>query len=144
MGGPGGGLGGEPGRGTFGAGAERGERRVSDRSLLKRFMKYIKPYRKQIIVIIVAVITAGLCDTFTPYLHAIVINQIIGSGNLGGFLWWIPLFTFVATLSFAMQYLQQYLLSVVGENIISEFREDMMERLQILSLRYFAEGETAE
>jgi ATP-binding cassette subfamily B multidrug efflux pump len=132
----------EPGRGTFSSDGERGGRRMSDRTLLKRFMKYIRPYRGRFIIIIVAVVTGALCDTFTPFLHSIVINRIIGEDNFGGLVWWAPLFIGVATLSFAMQCLQQYLLSVVGENVISTFRQDMMERLQVLSLRYFAEGET--
>ena len=108
----------EPGRAaTFGALAERSERRISDLTLLKRFMKYIKPYRRRIIVIAIAVIAGAICDTSVPYLHSIVINQIIGTGNLGSLVWWVPLFISVATFSFAMQYLQQYLMAVVGENI---------------------------
>jgi ATP-binding cassette, subfamily B, multidrug efflux pump len=131
----------EPGRGTFGDG-ERGGRRSSDWELLKRFLKYLKRYKGRVILIVIFVVIGALCDTLTPYLHSIVINQIIGEKNLGGLHWWIPVFIGVATLSFAMQYFQQALLAVVGENVISEFREDMIEKLQVLSLRYFAEGET--
>jgi ATP-binding cassette subfamily B multidrug efflux pump len=31
---------------------------------------------------------------------------------------------------------------VVGENVVAKMRDDMMEKLQVISLRYFSEGET--
>jgi len=86
--------------------------------------------------------TSSLCNTSIPYLHKVAIDQIIGGGSFEGFFWWIPLFVGVAVLNFVMQYQQQYLTAFVGENLISKLREDLVTRLQVLSLRYFAEGET--
>lgn len=129
--------------GAFSGRMEReGKRAVSDTTLLKRLMRHIRPYRRHLFLIITAVVISSLCNTAMPYLHRIAIDQIIGSGSFDGFLWWTPIFVGVATLSFVMQYLQLYFTAFVGENIISELREDMMTRLQVLSLRYFAEGET--
>ena len=129
------------GLGVFGA-EEGKERKVSDITLLKRLMHHLEPYRRHLFLIVSALTTSSLCNTAMPYLHRIAIDQIIGSGSLDGFLWWTPVFVGVATLGFLTQYWQQYSMAIVGENIISELREDMMQRLQVLSLRYFAEGET--
>lgn len=129
-------------RGAFGAQMEQRERKVSDLALLKRLMRYIRQYRSQLTIIITSVVIASLCNTMIPYLKKIAIDQIIGSGRFEDFYWWVPLFLGLSTLTYVMNYLQQYLMTFVGENIISELRENMMTRLQILSLRYFAEGET--
>lgn len=135
-----------PGMGGAGAFSDRtereGKRKISDTILLKRLMRYMQPYRHQLILIICSVITSSLCNTMMPYLHRIAIDQIISTGNLGGFFSWTPIFVGIATLGFVTQYLQQYLMAFVGENVISEVRRDMMKHLQVLSLRYFAEGET--
>ncbi len=137
-----GGRGGMHGHGAFSAEMERRERKASDTTILKRLMRYIKPYRVRLAITIMAVVIAALSNTMMPYLHRIAIDQIIGGGNFQDFYWWTPIFLGLATLSFSMNYLQQYLMSFIGENIISKLREDMMTRLQVLSLRYFTEGET--
>jgi len=141
MGGGGGGPGG--GFGAFSSRTEQeGKRTVSDFALLKRLFLYIRPFRRSLLLIIGTLATSSLCNTSIPYLHKVAIDQIIGGGSFEGFFWWIPLFVGVAVLNFVMQYQQQYLTAFVGENLISKLREDLVTRLQVLSLRYFAEGET--
>ena len=128
---------------AFSSETEReGKRTVSDLALLKRLVIYAKPFQRQIAILVTALLTSSFCNISTPYLHSIAIDQIIGSGRFEGFLWWTPLFIGLMTLSFVMQYLQQYMTAYVGENIISAIRYEMVSRLQVLSLRYFAEGET--
>jgi ATP-binding cassette subfamily B protein len=128
---------------AFSSETEReGKRTVSDLALLKRLVVYVKPFQRQITILLAALLTSSFCNVSTPYLHSIAIDQIIGSGRFEGFLWWTPLFIGLMALSFVMQYLQQYMTAYVGENIISRIRYEMVSRLQVLSLRYFAEGET--
>ena len=140
MGGPGGMMGGA--HRDFSGSREAEKRKVSDITLLKRLMRHIRPYRRQLFLIITTVIISSLCNTLLPYLHSIAIDQIIGSGSFSSFFWWTPIYLGVVSTIFVTQYLQLYYVAFVGENIISELREEMMTRLQILSLRYFAEGET--
>jgi ATP-binding cassette subfamily B protein len=139
-GGLGGGMGG--GHGAFGSETERRKRTVSDSALLRRIMAYGKPYKSKLIVLVFSLVVSSLCNTLMPTLHKIAIDQIIGPGALGGFLWWVPIFIGVTVIIFVTQYVQQYMTAFVGENMISNLRLDMVKQLQILSLRYFAEGET--
>jgi ATP-binding cassette subfamily B protein len=139
-GGLGGGMGG--GHGAFGSETERRKRTVSDSALLRRIMAYGKPYKPKLIVLVVSLVVSSLCNTLMPTLHKIAIDEIIGPGALDGFLWWVPIFIGVTVIIFVTQYVQQYMTAFVGENMISNLRLDMVKQLQILSLRYFAEGET--
>jgi ATP-binding cassette subfamily B protein len=139
-GGLGGGMGG--GHGAFGSETERRKRTVSDSALLRRIMAYGKPYKSKLIVLVVSLVVSSLCNTLMPTLHKIAIDEIIGPGALDGFLWWVPIFIGVTMIIFVTQYVQQYMTAFVGENMISNLRLDMVKQLQILSLRYFAEGET--
>ena len=139
-GGLGGGMGG--GHGAFGSETDRKKRTVSDLSLLRRLMTYARPYKSRLIVLIVSLVTSSLFNTLMPTLHKIAIDQIIEPVALDGFLWWVPIFIGVTVAIFITQYVQQYMTAFVGENMISNLRLDMVKQLQILSLRYFAEGET--
>jgi len=131
-------------RGPFSAEYSRRERKVSDATLLKRLMHYIRPYKGRIVLIVMAMAMTSICNMTSPYLQAIAIDQIIAIGRFDAFYWWVPLFLGLAAVAVLMNYLSLSNLVFVGENIISELREDMMKRLQVLSLRYFAEGETGQ
>jgi ABC-type multidrug transport system fused ATPase/permease subunit len=74
-------------------------------------------------------------------MHAIAIDRIITPRDLPGFLWWVPLFAAIILGNYLFQYVQTYQMRVVGENVVAKMRDDMMEKLQIISLRYFSEGE---
>jgi len=77
-----------------------------------------------------------------PYLHLIAIDDIILSGDLSRFTWWVPLFVVVTVATYLFQYVQVYQMRVVGENVVAKMRDDMMSKQQVISLRYFSEGET--
>ena len=140
----GGGFGGGGG-GGFGAftarAEERQKREVKDTELLRRLWNYAKHYKKNLITGIVCVVLGSITGLFSPYLHKIAIDQIIEPNNLSAFIWWIPLFVIIAVGNYLLQYIQIYQMRIVGERVIERFREDMITRLQTISLRYFAEGE---
>ncbi|MEM2922749.1 MAG: ABC transporter transmembrane domain-containing protein, partial [Candidatus Bathyarchaeia archaeon] len=60
---------------------------------------------------------------------------------LTGFLWWVPLFALVVLSNYFLQYVQIFQMRILGENTVAKLRDEMMERLQVISLRYFSEGE---
>jgi len=120
---------------------ERRKRTVPDRLLIRRVYKYAQAHRTNLIIGISATITGALTGLASPYMHAIAIDQIITPKNLSGFIWWIPLFAAIILGNYVFQYIQTYQMRVVGENVVAKMRDDMMEKLQVISLRYFSEGE---
>jgi len=120
---------------------ERRKRTVPDRVLIRRVYKYAQAHRRNLIIGVSATITGALTGLASPYMHAIAIDRIITPKNLSGFIWWIPLFAAVIIGNYLFQYIQTYQMRVVGENVVAKMRDDMMEKLQVISLRYFSEGE---
>jgi ATP-binding cassette subfamily B protein len=90
---------------------------------------------------IVAIILGALTGLASPYLHKVAIDQIILPNNLSGFYWWIPIFVFVTLMNYLMQYIQVFQMRIVGEKVVAKMRDDMISKLQKISLRYFSEGE---
>jgi ATP-binding cassette subfamily B multidrug efflux pump len=129
--------------GTFSADYEESRKRtVSDRTLIARMYKYAKPYRKNLIIGMVGILLSSLTGLISPYLHKVAIDQIILPNNLPGFLWWIPIFVFATLSNYLFQFIQVFQMRIVGENVVAKMRDEMISKLQVVSLRYFSEGET--
>jgi ATP-binding cassette subfamily B protein len=77
-----------------------------------------------------------------PYMTMLVVNDIITPKNMAGFIWWIPLFLAITAGYYYTQYVQTWQIRILGENTVARIRQEIMHRLQIISLRYFSEGET--
>ena len=120
---------------------ESRKRTVPDRTLIFRVYQYAKQYRRNLSIGIVAIILGALTGLTSPYLHKIAIDQIILPGNLSGFAWWIPVFVFVTVMNYLLQYVQVFQMRIVGEKVVAKMRDDMISKLQKISLRYFSEGE---
>ena len=71
---------------------ESRKRTVPDRVLITRVYKYIKPYRRNLVIGVVAILLSALTGLLSPYLHKVAIDQIIQPRDLSGFIWWVPLF----------------------------------------------------
>ena len=120
---------------------ERRKRTVPDRVLIRRIYEYAQAHRRNLIFGVSATVAGALTGLASPYMHAIAIDQIITTKNLSGFIWWIPLFAAIVLSGYVFQYIQTYQMRVVGEKVVAKMRDDMMEKLQVISLRYFSEGE---
>jgi ABC-type multidrug transport system fused ATPase/permease subunit len=109
--------------------------------LTRRVYHYARAHSKNLIIGVSATVAGALTGLAAPYMHAIAIDQIIIPKNLSGFLWWIPLFVVIILGNYVFQYIQTYQMRVLGENVVAKMRDDIMEKLQVISLRYFSEGE---
>jgi ATP-binding cassette subfamily B protein len=125
---------------------ETGKRTVQDRILIRRVYEYAKAHKRNLTIGITATVIGAFTGLAAPYMHAIAIDQIItpavtNPSNLMGFLWWIPLFVAIVLGNYVFQYIQTYQMRLVGEKVVAKMRDDMMDKLQVISLRYFSEGE---
>jgi len=126
---------------AFSAQEEEKKRTVPDTVLIKRLYNYVKPFRKNFAIAIIAIVLSSLTGLAAPYMHKVAIDQIIQTGELTNFLWWIPLFALVVLCNFLFQHVQIFQMRIVGENVVSLIRDEIMEKLQVISLRYFSESE---
>lgn len=130
------------GHGVFSTRYEETKKRtISDRVLIRRLYRYAKQYRRNLTIGVATIILGALTGLFSPYLHMIAIDQIILPKNLSLFIWWIPVFVFVTLMNYLFQYIQVFQMRVVGEKVVAKIRDEMISKLQKISLRYFSEGE---
>jgi ATP-binding cassette subfamily B protein len=120
---------------------EKRKRTVPDRVLIRRVYDYARAHRRNLVIGVTATVAGALTGLAAPYMHAIAIDNIITTKNLSAFIWWIPLFAAIILSNYVFQYIQTYQMRIVGEKVVAKMRDDMMDKLQVVSLRYFSEGE---
>src|SRR6266498_1719860 len=108
-----------------------------DYRLMKRLLRYLKPYLRWVILAIVLTVGVALLSTVRPYLTKIAIDDYIQSKDTTG-LTRIVLFLF-ATLIFQgiLQYSMTYLTQWIGQKTIYDLRMQLFDHIENLSMRFF-------
>jgi ATP-binding cassette subfamily B protein len=139
----GGGRGGPGGYGVFSTiGESQKKRNNRDRDLLVRLYRYAVANRRNFVMACMALIANSATTVMVPFMSKLVVDNIITPRNMAGFIWWIPLFLVITVGYYYTQYVSTWQIRILGENTVARIRQDIMSRLQIISLRYFSEGET--
>ncbi|MFQ6076594.1 MAG: ABC transporter ATP-binding protein [Candidatus Bathyarchaeia archaeon] len=123
-------------------GEEKSPRKVPDTVLVKRLLAYASRYKRQIAVAIILTLITAATNFVGPYLLQVMIDSHIALGDLEGLGWVALLYVGVLVVGWLARRGQMYLTSWVGQRMVFRLREEMFSRLQGLSLRFFAEGET--
>ncbi len=108
-----------------------------DARLMKRLLKYVKPYRHYIIIaIILNIITAGL-EPVRPYLTKIAVDNYISVGDWRGLLNIIILIFLSLLLQALITYAMTYATQYMGQRTLFDLRIEIFEHLQQLALKFF-------
>jgi ATP-binding cassette, subfamily B, multidrug efflux pump len=108
-----------------------------DSRLMRRLLGYLLPYWRAALVALGAIITHSVLQLAPPYLTKLVIDDYIPAGDLGGLVRvaWIYLAVLVA--SFALEYVQTWLMQLTGQRIMYDLRMQLYAHLQRLDLRFY-------
>ncbi|MFA9559238.1 ABC transporter ATP-binding protein [Evansella sp. AB-rgal1] len=118
---------------------------------IKRYLKFIKPYWKQIIItILIGLFKFGI-PLMIPLVLKYVIDDIIGAPNLSvdekmTSLYWlmgIVLIVFIV-LRPPVEYYRQYFAQWTGSKVLYDIRNQLFEHLQKLSLKFYSNRKTGE
>ncbi|HCE17036.1 MAG TPA: ABC transporter ATP-binding protein [Anaerolinea thermolimosa] len=120
---------------TFGSAAEHRGKPFNPR-VVRRLLAFLRPHWRTLLVAFVAMLIATGLTLLIPYLLKLAIDQYIGKNDYPGLVR-IALITGLAYLGlYASSAGQQYLLSRVGQRLLSTMRADLFRHLNNLSLSY--------
>lgn len=109
-----------------------------DWSQLKRLAAYLKPYRKQLLpIILVAMLLGTMAKLTIPYLISLAIDDAIANGK-GKLL--IIIASSMVGLYLVQWFVNSYrirYLNMIGQNVIYDLRHDLFKHIQQLSFRFF-------
>lgn len=108
-----------------------------DARLMKRLIRYLKPYMKWVIIAIILTVGVALLSTIRPYLTKIAIdNYIVNKDSIGLrniILILLGTLIFQGLLQYSMTYLTQW----IGQKTIFDLRMELFEHIQKLSMGFF-------
>lgn len=108
-----------------------------DARLMKRLIKYLRPYFKWVIIAIVLTVGVAMMSTIRPYLTKIAIDDYIVNKDSAGLNKIILILLSTLILQGLLQYTMTYLTQWIGQKTIFDFRMELFAHIQKLSMRFF-------
>jgi ATP-binding cassette subfamily B protein len=108
-----------------------------DAVLMRRLLRYLWPYRLQVAVALASIVCASVLQLAQPYLMKVAIDGHIATGDLRGLDTIAVGFLAILLASFALEYLQTWVLQMTGQRIMFDMRTEIYEHLQRLDLQFY-------
>jgi len=108
-----------------------------DSSLMRRLLKYLKPYRWHVVAGIVLSILVSAMEAVRPYFTKVAVDENIAQGDADGLLTTTLIFFAIMVVRGVIQYLNTYLTQWIGQRTIFDLRMQVFKHLQQLGLRFF-------
>ncbi len=113
-----------------------------DSRLMKRLLKYVKPYWKQVSISVVLVLILAVLNPLRPYITKFAIDDYILKSNFNGLTKLAFLLFGILFLQGVLQYLLSYTTEWIGQKTIFDLRMEIFQHLQRLALRFFDRNPT--
>jgi len=118
---------------------EKFKRSVPDHVLAARMFAYTLKYRKQSVLMLVAVLATTGLNLIPPFIFSLAIDKYIQQFDAVGLTLLSFAYVAVNVLTFVSQYAQNYMIEWLGSKMEYDMRMDIFRHLQKLSLRYYAD-----
>ncbi len=117
--------------------------RVFDPHVLKRFIPFVRPYRKQLLLALVGVLLFTATQLAVPLIIRNAIDQALVGAEASRTALYIAAAVFgaVILINYAANYAQERLASEVGERVLFDMRKAMFGHLQRISLSFMDKTE---
>jgi ATP-binding cassette subfamily B multidrug efflux pump len=108
-----------------------------DARLMRRLIAYLRPYKAQVALATAAIIGHSALELMPPYLVKLVIDRYIPARDVNGLSLIAVLYLATLLGSFALDYVQTWLLQLTGQRIMFDMRMQIYEHLQRLDLKFY-------
>jgi ATP-binding cassette subfamily B protein len=108
-----------------------------DARLMRRLLGYLRPYRGQAALALVAIIAASVLQLAQPYLMKLVIDRYIPAADFAGLNRVAALYLVILAASFGLEFSQTWLLQLTGQAIMFDMRLEIYRHLQRIDLQFY-------
>ncbi len=110
----------------------------------RRFLGYLKPYRKELPIAIGAVIIGASTQAIGPFLIGWSIDNLIRPGNFSGLLRMVVGLAFIYALGTIAIRVQIFRVGSIVQKVLAQVRKDIFTKIQSLSIGYFDKSEAGD
>jgi ATP-binding cassette subfamily B protein len=108
-----------------------------DFTLIKRLVKYLKPYRKYVITAVIFTIVVAALGPLRPFLNKVAIDSYISTNDKPGLLWMVVAIFALLIVNGALRVGMTYIMQWVGQSVLNDIRTKLFEHIHKLSLSYY-------
>ena len=108
-----------------------------DSRLMKRLLKYLKPYKLKVAIAVGLLFSSALTQLAGPYLTKVAIDKYIAEGNLNGLAQIALIFAAILIIGFIIQFARVYITQWIGQNVMYDIRMQVYAHIQRLPLSFF-------
>ena len=108
-----------------------------DAALMRRLLRYLRPYKPQVALALAAIIAASVLQLAQPYLMKLAIDRYIAAGDLRGMDRIALGFLGILIGSFILEYIQTWTLQMTGQRIMYDMRMEIYRHLQRIDLQFY-------
>ncbi|MDQ3171585.1 MAG: ABC transporter ATP-binding protein/permease [Acidobacteriota bacterium] len=104
---------------------------------MRRLMKYLRPYKRETVLALVAILFSSALGLLQPWLMKVAIDEHIATGEIDGL--GAIAGVLLASLAglFVLEFYETYTLQKIGQQIMFDLRGEIYGHLQKLDLRYY-------
>ncbi|MCM0080781.1 ABC transporter ATP-binding protein/permease [Geomonas sp. Red32] len=111
--------------------------KIYDRRMMKRFLRYVMPYRRMVGITLVLLPLIAVTRLSQPYLLKIAIDNHIVTHQMTGLPAVAAAFLGVILAESLMTFAEVYFLQYVGQQVMYDIRVQLFTHIQSLSARFF-------
>jgi len=108
-----------------------------DAQVMRRIVKYLRPYKWQVVVAIALALAVSGLEAVRPYFTKIAVDEYIANGDKIGLLWLTLAFLALLIIRGLVQYYNAYITQKIGQYTIFDIRMELFAHLQKLSLKFY-------
>jgi ATP-binding cassette subfamily B protein len=108
-----------------------------DTALLRRFVRYVAPYRLSIMIVVLILPLVAACRLAQPWIIKLAIDSHIVTGKLAGLETIALGFLGILLIESLLSFLEVYLLQSVGQRVMSDMRSELYRHVMHLPVSWF-------
>lgn len=108
-----------------------------DARLMRRLLRYVRPYRLQVVAAVLLLMLASAVEIVGPWLTQQAIDRAIPEGDVGLLARLAVLYMGAVVMGFGLQYAQGVLTTWLGQSVMYDLRREIFARFQRLDLKFF-------
>lgn len=118
--------------------------RKTDARTVRRVAEAFKPYKWQVLFVLIAIILTTVLGLINPLLIARIFDDAIGKRNMTLLIIYVIIMIVTPIVTGLIGVWQSYLNNIIGQRVMRDFRNRLYEHLQSMSLRFFTATRTGE
>ena len=118
--------------------------RVHTRAVLGRLLRYLAPFRVQLMGALALVIISAATQAAGPALIGVAVDSFIARKDPAGLMQEMLLLLGVYIVGFGAQAGQTYLIGTVGQRFLARLRTEIFDKVQVLPVTYFDKNQTGD